>query len=69
MLDERLPKRLHSAHMDGSGLRGGSPKQWVDYVREDFADCRVENILRHGRLEGRHRMSASTQLIYGLESM
>ena len=24
------------AHMDDSGLRGNSHKQWVDYVREDL---------------------------------
>ena len=23
-------------HMDGSGVRGRSQKQWVDYVREDL---------------------------------
>ena len=36
MPDERLPKRVLFGHMDGSGLRGKSQKQWVDYVREDL---------------------------------
>ena len=36
MPDESLPKRVLFAHMDGSGLRGSSHKQWVDYVREDL---------------------------------
>ncbi len=31
--------------------------------------CMVEKIPRQGRLEGCHRMSAATDLIYGLESM
>ena len=34
--DERLPKRVLFGHMDGSGVRGKSQKQWVDYVREDL---------------------------------
>ncbi len=39
-----------------------------------LADCRafvhmVEKIPRQGRLEGCHRMSAATHLIYGLESV
>ena len=64
--------------MDGSGVRGRSQKQWVDYVREDLhlnlKFCRalnymVEEIPRQGRLEGCHRMSAATQLICGLESV
>ena len=59
--------------MDGSGLRGNSEKQWVDYVREDVQNCRafihmVEEIPRQGRPEGCHRMSAATHLIYGSES-
>ena len=46
MLDERLPKRVLFGHMDGSGLRGRSQKQWVatmDYVREDlhFAELSI----------------------------
>ena len=36
MPDERLPKRVLFGHMDGSGLRGKSQKQWVNYVREDL---------------------------------
>ena len=36
MPDERLPKRVLFGHMDGSGVRGKSQKQWVDYVREDL---------------------------------
>ena len=36
MPDERLPKRVLSGHMDGSGVRARSQKQWVDYVREDL---------------------------------
>lgn len=36
MPDERLPKNVLFGHMDGSGLRGYSQKQWVDYVREDL---------------------------------
>ena len=36
MPDERLPKRVLFGHMDGSGVRGNSQKQWVDYVREDL---------------------------------
>ena len=36
MPDERLPKRVLFGHMDGSGLRGRSQKQWMDYVREDL---------------------------------
>ena len=34
MPDERLPKRMLFGHMDGSGVRGRSLKQWIDYVRE-----------------------------------
>ena len=36
MPDERLPKRVLFGHMDGSGVRGKSQKQWVDYVSEDM---------------------------------
>ena len=36
MPDERLPKKVLFGHMDGSGVRGRSQKQWVDYVREDL---------------------------------
>ena len=36
MPDERLPKRVLFGHMDGSGLRGKSQQQWVDYVGEDL---------------------------------
>ena len=36
MPDVRLPKRVLSGHMDGSGVRGRSQKQWVGYVREDL---------------------------------
>ena len=36
MPDERLPKRVLFGHTDGSGVRGKSQKQWVDYVREDL---------------------------------
>ena len=36
MPDERLPKRVLSGHVNGSGLRGKSQKQWVDYIREDL---------------------------------
>ena len=34
MPDKRLPKRVLFGHMDGSGVRGKSQKQWVDYVRK-----------------------------------
>ena len=51
MPDERLPKRLLSGHMDGSGVRGRSQKQhiWVDYVREalQFAGLSF-TLLLHG---------------------
>ena len=77
MPDERLPKRVLFGHMDGSGVRGRSQKQWVDYVsclQGRPAFCRafnymVEEIPRQGRLEGCHRMSAATHLICGLESV
>ena len=36
MADERLPKRVLFGHMDGSGVRGRSQKQWVENVREDL---------------------------------
>ncbi len=36
MPDESLPKKVLFGHMDGSGVRGKSQKQWVDYVREDL---------------------------------
>ena len=36
MADERLPKRVLFGHMVGSGVRGRSQKQWVDYVRKDL---------------------------------
>ena len=36
MPDERLPMRVLFGHMDGSGFRGKSQKQWVDYVKEDL---------------------------------
>ena len=43
MPDERLPKRVLFGHMDGSGVRGSSQEQWVDYVREDlhFAELSI----------------------------
>ena len=43
MPGERLPKRVLFGHMDGSGVRGRSQKQWVDYVREDlhFAELSI----------------------------
>ena len=69
-----LPKRVLFGHMDGSGQRGNSHKQWVDSCQRRLANCRtfihmVEKIPRQGRLEGCHRTSAATHLIYGLESM
>ena len=36
MPNERLPKKVLLGHMDGSGVRGRSQKQWVDNVREDL---------------------------------
>ena len=35
--------RVLFRHMDGSGVRGRSQKQWVDYVREDlqFAELSI----------------------------
>ena len=36
MPNERLPKRVLFGHMGGSGVRGKSQKEWVDYVREDL---------------------------------
>ena len=36
MPNDRLPKRVLFGHMDGSGVRGRSQKQWVDFVREDL---------------------------------
>jgi hypothetical protein len=36
MPDERLPKTVLFGHMDGSGRRGNSQKQCVDYVMEDL---------------------------------
>ncbi len=32
----RLPKRVLFERIDGSGLRGSSQKQWVDYVTKDL---------------------------------
>ena len=60
--------------MDGSGVRGRSQKQCVDYVREDLhfgelLNYMVEEIPRQGRLESCHRMSAAMHLICGLESV
>ena len=74
MPDERLPKRVLFGRMDGSGVRGRSQKQWVNYVREDlqFAGLSthmVEEIPRQGRLECCHRVSAATHLICGLEGV
>ena len=78
MPDDRLPKRVLFGHMDGTAARfrgtGGALKQWVDYVREDLQFCRpltqlVEEIPGQGSMEGCHRMSAATHLIFGLESV
>ena len=36
MPNERLPKKVLFGHMNGSGVRGRSQRQWVDFVREDL---------------------------------
>jgi hypothetical protein len=72
--DERLPKRVLSGHKDGSGVRGRRHRQRVDHVREDlqiagFFFTWRRQIPGQGMLKSCHRMSAATQLIYGLEGV
>ena len=73
MPDERLPKRIALfGHIDGSGMRGRSQKQWVDYVKEDlqlvgFSFTWWRKSQDKAGLEGCHGMCATTHLISGLE--
>ena len=69
MPDERLPKRV-LGHIDGSGVRGRSWKQFVNYVREDlqFAGLSFTWWRQSQDRAGCHRSSAM-HLICGLEGM
>ena len=44
MPDERLPKRVLYGHMNDSGVRGKSQKQWVGYVRDLLEDLRLAGL-------------------------
>ena len=41
MCDKRLPTRMLFGHMDGSGVRGRSQKQWLDYVKNELQFIRL----------------------------
>ena len=45
MPDERLPKRVLSGHMDGSGVRGKSQKQWWSMSGKT---CNLQGFQSHG---------------------
>ncbi len=62
MPDDRLPKILLFASLQGEGVRGAPLKSWRDYVREDLQALKL-NLTRYRKAKDRDAWKATIEML------